>query len=306
MSHSKTKPHLAVLAANLIFGANFSVVKYITPSIIQPFGLNVARVVVTTTLFWLLLLPQRKKITDTYKRNEKYSYWLPDKSDWSRIIICGLTGVAINQMLFIKGLSMTYSTHGALLMLCTPILITGIAFWLIREPVTWKKMLGLVLGVTGATILITSRERTGSGSNVMLGDIFIVINAICYAFYLVLVKPLMLKYHALQVITWVFTVGTVFIIPFGWNEFITPAWSNFNFLQLAAIGFVVFGATFFAYLFNIYGVQHLGAGVTGSYIYSQPIFAAMIAWLFLEEPFTAEKWIAGVLIFLGVWLVNRK
>ena len=52
---TKTKAHLAVLGANLIFGVNFSVVKYITPALIKPFGLNVVRVVVTTALFWIML-----------------------------------------------------------------------------------------------------------------------------------------------------------------------------------------------------------------------------------------------------------
>jgi drug/metabolite transporter (DMT)-like permease len=290
---TKTKAHLAVLGANLIFGVNFSVVKYITPALIKPFGLNVVRVLVTTALFWLMLM---------FEKPEKKI----QKKDLPLFLLCGLTGVAINQLLFIKGLSMTFSTHGALLMLCTPIMITIAALFFLKERLTPGRLIGLLLGIGGATVLILSKEKSGSGSNVLLGDIFIIINAISYSFYFVLVKPLILKYSPLQVITWVFTMGAVFIIPVGWQEFIAVPWNTFSLLDFSAIAFVVLGATFLAYLFNIYGLHHLNASATGSYIYLQPIFATVVAMVFLHEPFSWIKALSAVMIFAGVFLVNLK
>lgn len=290
---TKTKAHLAVLGANLIFGINFSVVKYITPALIKPFGLNVIRVIVTTALFWLMLWWEKpeKKI---------------QKKDLPLFLLCGLTGVAINQLLFIKGLSMTYSTHGALLMLSTPIVITIVAFFFLKEMLSIGRIAGLLLGIGGATVLILAKEKSGSGSNVLLGDLFIITNAISYSFYFVLVKPLILKYSPLQVITWVFTMGSVFIIPVGWQEFVTAPWETFTSLNYAAIAFVVLGATFLAYLFNIYGLHHLNASATGAYIYLQPIFATVVAMIFLDEPFSWLKGISVLMIFTGVFLVNNK
>jgi drug/metabolite transporter (DMT)-like permease len=290
---TKTKAHLAVLGANLIFGVNFSIVKYITPSLIKPFGLNVVRVVVTTALFWLMLM---------FEKPEKQI----QQKDIPLFLLCGLTGVAINQLLFIKGLSMTFSTHGALLMLCTPIMITIAALFFLKERLTPVRLIGLLLGIGGATVLILSKEKSGSGSNVLLGDIFIIINAISYSFYFVLVKPLILKYSPLQVITWVFSMGAVFIIPVGWQEFVSVPWNTFSLLDFSAIGFVVLGATFMAYLFNIYGLHHLNASATGSYIYLQPIFATVVAMVFLQEPFNWIKVLSAVMIFAGVFLVNLK
>jgi drug/metabolite transporter (DMT)-like permease len=221
-------------------------------------------------------------------------------------LLCGITGVAINQLLFIKGLSMTYSTHGALLMLCTPLLITVMAFFFLKEKLDLARIIGLVMGVAGAVMLITSRESSGSGSNVVLGDMLIVINAISYSFYFILVKPLILAYSPLQVIRWVFTMGAIFIIPLGWTEFVQAPWQSFSTMDYAAIAFVVVGATFMAYLFNIYGLQHLHASGTGSYIYLQPIFATAVAVIFLQETLNWEKLVAAALIFSGVYLVNRK
>jgi drug/metabolite transporter (DMT)-like permease len=178
------------------------------------------------------------------------------------------------------------------------------AVWVIREKITPNKIAGLAMGVCGAALLVTSKETTGSGSNVWLGDLFIILNSVFYSFYLVMVKKLMDEYHPLQVIRWVFTIGTLMILPFGWNEFIAAPWGRFSFTEWAAVGFVVLGSTFFAYLFNLYGVRHLGASVTGAYIYSQPIFAALVATIFAGESLSWIKALAAVLIFTGVYLTT--
>lgn len=127
-----------------------------------------------------------------------------------------------------------------------------------------------------------------------------------YTIYFILVKPLMRDYPPLHVIRWVFTFGFFMILPFGWNEFIHTGWPSFQLSHYMALGMVVICGTFLAYSFNIFGIKHLGAGITGSYIYTQPVFAAVIAAMFLQEQFTLEKIIAGALIFGGVFLVSRK
>ena len=288
----KLKAHLAVLTANLIFGINFSVVKYITPGLMKPFGLNVVRVLVTTSLLWLMHLW------------EKTEHPL-ERKDIPRLIACGMTGIAINQLLFIKGLSLTYSIHASLLMLCTPLLITLMAFIFLRERMSLGVAMGLLMGITGSVMLITSKESIRTGNDIITGDIMIALNAISYAVYFVLVKPLMNKYSPLQVLRWSFTFGGLFILPFGWTDVIYAHWSSFSGVDLAAIAFVVLGATFFAYLFNIYGLHHIQASATGAYIYLQPIFATMVAVIFLDERISLIKLISALLIFAGVFLVQH-
>ncbi len=193
-----------------------------------------------------------------------------------------------------------------MLILITPILITFFAAWLIKEKLNSNKLLGLLLGVFGCVLLVLLKENIVHGSNILLGDMFIVINAISYAFYLVLVKPLMEVYKPIHVLRWVFTFGTIVIVPIGWSDFIVTPWHLFTASSWVSLMFVVLGATFFAYLFNIYGVKKIGAAATGSYIYTQPIFAAIIAIIFIGEHLQLQKIIAAVLIFSGVYLVNRK
>ncbi|MBE2230465.1 MAG: DMT family transporter [Chitinophagaceae bacterium] len=288
---TSTQAHIAVLFTNFFFATNLSLVKHISPGLLGAYGLNIFRVGGSLLLFWTLWLLAKNK--NGIK-----------KKDIPRFILCGLTGVAINQMLFIKGLTLTSTIHASLLMLTTPLLITVSAFWILKEKLTRAKALGLALGIGGALLLIFSREQQGQAG--LTGDLLIMINAMSYTVYFIIVKPLMQEYPPLHVIRWVFSFGFLLILPFGWQESMDTAWPLFNWTHYAALFLVVFCGTFLAYSFNIYGIKHLGAGVTGSYIYTQPVFAAIIAALFLNEDFTAAKIISGILIFTGVFLVSRK
>lgn len=208
-------------------------------------------------------------------------------------------------MLFTKGLSYTYSIHVSLLLLITPILITIFAAWVLKERLGILKIFGLMLGISGAVILIASRENTGKGGNILLGDLLIIFSAVAYTFYFILVKPLMKKYAPIDVMRWVFTFGIILILPLGWNEFLKITWSNFHLLEYVLLFLIVVPGTFLAYIFNVYGIKVLGASVAGAYIYLQPVFAVITAMVFLGEQLSIHKIIAAALIFTGVFLANK-
>jgi drug/metabolite transporter (DMT)-like permease len=288
-----TKAHLALLGTNVFFAINFTAIKYlINGGFAKPFAINIIRVAVTAVLLWILFMfkPVKSSV---------------QKKDAGRLFLCALTGVAINQLLFVKGLSYTYSIHASLLMLTTPILITILAAWILKEKLNNIKIAGLILGITGATILVTAKENTGNANEVLWGDLLIILNAIAYTIYFILVKPLMKNYDPVVIIRIIFTIGFFMMLPFCWQEFKEIPWQLFTSRVWISLGLVVFAGTFLAYLFNVYGIQVLGASMAGTYIYSQPFFAAAIAIFFLGEVITATKIIAAACIFLGVYLSNK-
>ncbi|MBK9486764.1 MAG: DMT family transporter [Chitinophagaceae bacterium] len=149
--------HIALIFTNIFFAINLSAVKHLTNNdLVQAFGLNVVRIGVSVILFWILFLikPVRIKI---------------DKADRMRLFLCALFGIAINQLMFIKGLSLTYSIHAALLLLITPILIVIIAAWVLKERLGILKVTGLALGISGALVLILAKDNSGNGTNVLTG-----------------------------------------------------------------------------------------------------------------------------------------
>lgn len=261
--------------------------------LVNPFGLNLIRVGITAILLWLIFL---------FKKQKSFI----QKKDIVRFALCALTGIAINQLLFIKGLSLTYSIHASLLMLTTPILITFIAAWFLKERLNNYKIAGLILGIVGAAILIAARNSGGNAKDVLYGDILIIINAISYTVYFVLVKPLMKEYNPVTVIRIIFTIGFFMILPFCWQEFKQVPWYAYDATAYILLALIVLCGTFLAYLFNVYGIKILGAAMAGTYIYSQPVFAATIAMIFLGEQLTMYKIIAAVFIFAGVYLANKQ
>ena len=286
--------HIALVFTNLFFAINLSAVKHLTNiQLVKPFGLNVVRIGVSVLLFWgmYLLKPANIKI---------------DRQDRMRLFLCALSGIAINQIFFIKGLSLTYPIHAALLLLITPILIVFIAAWILKERVGFFKLTGLALGICGALVLILAKDASGNGANVLLGDLFIIVNAISYTIYFIIVKPLMVKYNAIVILRWIFTIGLALVLPFGWIEFTEIPWQHYGALDFTSMGLIVITGTFLAYLFNLYGIKILGASAAGFYIYTQPLFAALIAMLFLHEQLSLYKIIAAALIFSGVYLANKE
>ena len=287
------KAHAALLGANLFYGAGFTVAKTVMPRLIEPTGFILIRVSVVTILFWL-----------SYLGGKNFKTTIASK-DWKTLLLCAFFGVASNQLLFFLGLNLTSPIHASLMMLTTPILVSIFAVYILKDRFTRTKISGLLLGVSGAIILVILGGIDKVASNAFLGDLFVLLNATSYAIYLVMVKPLMLKYRPIIVIRWVFLIGLFFVLPFGIQDITQIEWQQFSSRDITAVAFIIVCCTFFTYLWNIYALRILSATTAGAYIYLQPVFAAAIAIFFFQEQMSIVKIISSILIFMGVYLVSQ-
>ncbi len=284
--------HAAILGANIIYGLNYSIAKDVMPEYVAPFGFIFCRVSGALLLFWLFHL---------FAKTEKIA-----KNDYWRLAVCGIFGVAANQLMFFYGLNLTTPINAAIIMTCNPILVLLISAVLIGERITVQKVGGIFLGICGAAGLILYKNQLSISSNGFLGDLFIFLNATSYAIYLVLVKPLMQKYKPITVIRWIFLFGFVVVIPFGFEQFTQIQWTSFSPSVWVSFLFVIIGTTFLAYLFNIYGLKELNPTVVSTYIYSQPLIATIVALLLQKDELTLVKIVSAAFIFGGVYLVSLK
>ncbi len=287
---SNIKPHLAILGANLIYGVNYSIAKDVMPTFIKPFGFIFCRVLGALILFTLVSSFFKEKI---------------DKKDFGRLAICGFFGVAANQLMFFYGLNLTNPINAGIIMTSNPIMVLLASAFILNTRITYVKIMGLVLGISGALMILLFKKGFSFGSETWVGDLFIFLNATSYAIYLVLVKPLMHKYSPITVIKWVFTFGFLYVIPFGFNQFTEINWANFTGDIWLKFAFVIIATTFLAYLFNIYGLKRLNPAIVSTYIYLQPLIAALFAIWVGKDSFTWIKFTAAVLIFTGVYLVSK-
>ena len=283
--------HIALLVANLIYGANYNIAKDVMPEFIQPSGFILLRVVVAFLLFLLV-----------------HKLWLKEKIEYRHLpllLVCGLTGVTINQLLFFEGLNLTSPINAALIMTTNPILVLMVAAIIIKEKITYLKITGIITGISGAILLILFKNNFDFSSGSFRGDLFIFLNAMSYGIYLVIVKPLMRIYNPVTVMVWVFMLGGIFVIPFGFEELKSVDWQAFSSYIWWAVVYVVVATTFLAYLLNTVALKSLSPSIVSIYIYLQPLFATLIALITGKDSFSIIHLISAVLIFSGVFIVSN-
>ena len=282
--------HISLIFANLIYAINFTFAKDVMPNFIMPSGFILLRVIGALFLFALSYF---------LFVNEKV-----ERKDILRLAICGIFGVAINQLFFFEGLNLTTPINAAIVMTINPILVILLSFFIIKEAITFRKSLGVLLGLTGAAIIILRGGDIDLSANHQAGNLFVFINASSYGLYLVLVKPLMQKYHAITVLFYIFGFGLLYVIPFGFNSLTDVEWAIIPSNIYLEIAFVVFCTTFIAYLLNSLALKQLSPTTVSIYIYLQPILASIFAISWGADYLDKEKIIAALFIFLGVYLVS--
>jgi drug/metabolite transporter (DMT)-like permease len=190
-------------------------------------------------------------------------------------------------------------------MVSNPIVVLFIASILIKEKISFNKIIGICFGISGALLLLLFNKSFSFGSETIKGDIMILVNSMSWAFYLVLVKPLMKKYNTFTIIKWVFLIGFFYVLPFGFSEFKQINWTEIPSNIWWGIAFVVLGTTFFAYVLNTYALRALSPSVASIYIYLQPFLATLIAiFYFHNDILDLRKLTSAVLIIFGVYLVS--
>ncbi len=293
------KAHIALFTVNAIYGANTLIAKGVMPQYLTANAFIAIRVVGATLLFWLL-----SAIVKTDKIQ---------KSDWPRLLLCGLFGVTINQLCFFHGLSLSSAFNTGVIMTLSPILVAILAFFILKERLSGLKIGGILLGAIGAGLLTTRGAQSGDSS--ILGDFLLLVNAMSYAIYLIIVTPLMKKYSAITVTKWVFTFGMIYIYLFPpvSRDLIAADFSNLPAEVWYKIVFVIVAVTFLTYLLTMYAMETVSATITSTYIYFQPIMVVLFTFVFAylgwsadyTKSITWEKMVYMLTIFIGVYIVTR-
>ena len=286
----------ALVAANFFFGTNVIAVKKIAPLFISPISLGYLRMVFATLVFFF--------IPYVIGKNEKIK-----KGDLLTIFLAAITGISLNQILSINGIAHTNPVHASLLNMATPIFVSLLATVFLKERFGWNKILGLLLGISGAWMMIVTRNA-GVSQNpaTLIGDAMVLIAAVCYSSYLILIKNITGKYHFITVLKYVFLMGTIVSTPYCLSDFQNISWSTIPLSAYYWFFHILFLGTFLSYLLMNWGVQQWGPSKTGSFVYFQPLFGTLGAIFILNESLTPTKIIAGILIVAGVWInaVQRK
>ncbi len=291
---SQLKGHVSMLGANVMWGMMAPVAKMVMAAgIVAPMLMTDFRIFGAAILFWLtsLLLPKEH---------------VP-AGDLLRLAGAGMLGIVFNQGCYVFGVGYTYPSEASIITTTMPIWVMILAALFLGEPITWKKVTGILLGASGAVLLVLGGHGASSEmkvDNPVLGDILVLTAQLSYALYLTLYKNFIKKYSLVTLMKWMFTFAAIALLPFSVPTLLRTDWGAMTVTEIGGVAYVVLGGTFVAYIFVMIGQKALRPTLVGMYNYVQPVVATSIGiWMGLDV-MTPVKAFAVAMIFSGVLLVN--
>lgn len=286
------KGHVAMLGANVCWGLMSPVAKLVFSSgFIAPIIMVDFRIAGAALLFWITSLFTPKEHVPA--------------ADKLRLFGAGMIGILLNQGCFIIGVSYTSPGEASLVTTTMPMWVMLLAWLFLKEPITLKKAGGIALGAAGALILVLGGSSVISGGdNPALGDFIVLMAQLSYALYLTIYRNFIRKYSLVTLMKWMFLSASIVGLPSTFQYIMSTDWTAVSMSEWLGIGYVVFFATYIAYICIMIGQKNLRPTIVGMYNYVQPIVATIVGITLGMDHFSLPKAIAVVLIFTGVYLVT--
>jgi len=291
VKNPKLLGHSALFIANLIFGVNNPVARMLMPEVIDPNALTFFRFSGGMVLFWLASL---------FVKKERVA--LKDKG---LLLLASVFALTLNQLPFFYGLSLTSPIDASIVVTMLPIATMILAAVFLKEPITQMKVIGVLVGASGALLIVFNSAQQSSGTGNMTGNLIVFLAVISFGLYLTLFKSLISRYHPVTVMKWMFLWATLTGLPFCYSSVAGVELSGLRAEVWLSIGFVVVFATFFGYLLLPVGQKVLRPTTLSMYNYMQPVVASIVAIAVGLDSFGYQQGLAGLLVFAGVYIVTQ-
>ena len=218
----------------------------------------------------------------------------------------GIFALVFNQCSYTIGLNMTSPSNSSIMTTSMPIFAMVLSFLILKEPITWKKLVGVLMGCVGAIIIITTSATSGNAKvGNIWGDLLCMSAQLSFALYLALFKNLLSKYSLFTINKWMFTWATIVIWPFTIGHVGAIDFASVPMSTWWEAGYVIFFGTYLGYICMMIGQKTLRPTVVSVYNYVQPVVSVSVSVMASLAVFKGMQAFAALLIFSGVWLVVK-
>jgi drug/metabolite transporter (DMT)-like permease len=290
-SSDTIRPHLALIVVQILFGS-WPVLGKVVLRSMSPSSLVSLRLTGAALAFALL----QRKLTPLFK--------MPVK-DVLLLALCSMLGVVGNQLLYVKGLSLTTAINSALLSTTIPVFTLFVSILVRHDRLSLRRLFGIFLAACGVVYLVNPAHADIS-MQTTTGNLLLVSNSLLYATYIVISKSLFERFGALNVITWIFVIGSLVTIPVGIYSLRQENIGAVTAGVWLMIALIIIFPTVGAYYLNGWALTKVAPSTVAIYIYLQPLVAFGFAPLLLGEEFNSRTIIAALLIFAGVAVVTKR
>ena len=250
------------------------------------------RVVGACVLFWIASLFAKKEHVPT--------------KDKLMFIGAAVFGLICNQCCYTVGLSITSPINASIVTTSMPIFAMILAALIPKEPITSRKAIGVLMGCSGALILILTSAAAADGKvGDIRGDVLCLFAQFSFALYLSLFNPLIRRYNVFTINKYMFSWATLMLLPFTFNHVSGVLAKPIPATTWWEVAYVVVIGTFLGYILTMIGQRTLRPTVVSVYNYVQPVVSVAATLLMGIGVLKPTHALAVVLVFSGVWLVTK-
>jgi drug/metabolite transporter (DMT)-like permease len=230
---------------------------------------------------------------------------LPRPVPWKTLVMMGLTGVALYYIAFNLGLSYTTASQGALVQSSIPAVTAIMAVVWLRERVSRRRLLGIVLAIAGVLLIVARSTPDASARSPLIGNLWMFASVVVWGMYTVLAKRIADVDAAVMTAT-ISVIGTVMLLPAALIESdgtLPSPISTGGWLRIIYLGAM---PSALAYLFYSRALRDLDASQVGTFINLVPVLGVVSGVVFLGETVTPLAILGGLLVLTGVWISSRR
>jgi drug/metabolite transporter (DMT)-like permease len=294
VSRARTRVWLAEVALLLmaiIWGVNFSIIKYGT-TVVPPLAFNGVRITLAAIILAVIAFALGGPA--------------PARRDLIALLALGALGNGIYQVLFVEGLALTRAGEAALVVGASPALMALIGRMRGVERVDKRRVAGIALSIFGVGLVVLGRATSGGNSQggSLVGDLLVLVGAVCWAVYTILLIPYTTRVSGWWVTALSIVGGSMVLLVVGGRDIVAVDWTAVPRNAWLAILYGSVLALVIAFFFWYYGIRVLGPTRTALYGNLQPLIALLVAWLLLHEVPTVWQGLGAATIVSGVLLTR--
>ncbi|MGE0463674.1 MAG: DMT family transporter [Vicinamibacterales bacterium] len=279
-----------------IWGANFSLVKVALRDFPE-LAFNAFRLAIASAVFLVAIWWQRSREGAGVSRTALA------RGDWARLVVLGVVGHCMYQLLFLGGVKRTSVANGSLILGTTPVVVALLSAWAGHERVPPMRWLGAAISFLGLAIVVGQKVDWSASGH--LGDALMVASTVCWATYSVASVPILRTHSPLVVTGYSITIGALLYTLVAMPVLVGVEWGAISALSWTLMTASAVFALAFAYLIWYTSVQKAGSTRTAAWSNVTPVIAIGIAAAWLGEPIALNHVIGSAAIFTGLFITRR-
>jgi drug/metabolite transporter (DMT)-like permease len=220
------------------------------------------------------------------------------------VIVLSVLGVFIHQVIQATALLSIDASAAGWMISFSPVFTVILSMLFLHEKMTWLRSAGMLIAIIGVLMVTSARSGHSPGFEVNFGYILMVLSTLNWAVYSVLLKRLRVPLPSLIVTFYMSLLGCLLSIPFLLRS---KGWENMTFLTNTEWAHILFLGIFVSgvgYWYWAKALEVMEASRVSMFLYLEPLVTFIAAVLLLHEKILFISILGGIIIILGVIMVN--